>query len=392
MELSNLTAAFNKSSDAAKSSISQDGFQSQAEDRAFITAEDRPDMDPGFETKAAEDSELTPGDITDPGFDPGKSTIPNVLPRDPQSAKQTLINSGLTQEDILAIIQRDVDFSYDEKTNTFNIVSGEIKPSTMDAVRAYFDMADGKYDEANIVVGEDVTFETQLRPSLGLDGLGHYTEAVPSFAGIKCNSIDIQSQNIINGDKMFAGADADIIKVADQPNLKSANNMFNGCTASAVVLGELPEGFSGKESAESGKIYSLTYMFNGCEAIVMNSDLTDVIYDPAEQNAVQILPEIVNPHITPNPGQKINPSIPKIEIDPDNTSDSEKKMPIEKIREWIESKYKSSGEPVLFSSDNDKGSSIVDKIQDRAKQAMDALGLDGVSDPTSVEKSDVFEK
>lgn len=381
MELSNLTNAFNQSSEDAKSSTPT----TQIGQLWDIDANG--DLGPAGETDRSKwNPKSTSGDV----FEQDSEVL-----QDPQSAKQTLINSGLTQEDILAIIQKDVDFSYDEKTNTFNIASGEIKPSTMNAVCAYFDMADGKYDEANIVVGKDVTFETQIIHSIGLDGLGHYTEAVPSFGGIKCNSIDIQSQNIINGDKMFAGADADIIKIADQPNLKSANNMFNGCTSSAVVLGELPEDFSGKESAESGKIHSLTYMFTGCEAVVMNSDLTDVIYDPEEQNVVQILPEIVNPHITPDSGQKINPSVPKIEIDPDNTSDSEKKTPIEKIREWIESKYKSSGEPVLFSSDNEKGSSIVDKIQDRAKQAMDALGLDGVSDPVSVEKSDVvdyFEK
>lgn len=350
MALSSLTAAFNESSDAAKSSIS-DGFQSQAEDRAFITAEDRPDMDPGFETKAAEDSELTPGDITDP---------------------------GLTQDDILKTIQHDLDFSYDEETNTLNIVSGEIKPSTMDAVRAYFDMSDGKYDDANIVIGKDVTFKTEVI-NAGLTN-GQTTidmpmNIVPSFEGIKCNSIDIQSQNIINGDNMFAGADADIIKVADQPNLESANNMFNGCTASAVVLGELPEDFSGKEPAENGKNYSLDYMFNGCEAVVMNSDLTDVIYDPAENG-------IVNPHITPDSGHKINPSNPK--MDPENIPDSEKKTPIEKIRELIESKYNSA--------DIEKGLAVVDKIRDRAKQAMDALGIDGIFDPGSVEKSDGFEK
>lgn len=350
MALSSLTAAFNESSDAAKSSIS-DGFQSQAEDRAFITAEDRPDMDPGFETKAAEDSELIPGDITDP---------------------------GLTQDDILKTIQHDLDFSYDEETNTLNIVSGEIKPSTMDAVRAYFDMSDGKYDDANIVIGKDVTFKTEVI-NAGLTN-GQTTidmpmNIVPSFEGIKCNSIDIQSQNIINGDKMFVGVDADIIKVADQPNLESANNMFDGCSARAIVLGELPEDFSGKEPAENGKNYSLDYMFNGCEAVVMNSDLTDVIYDPAENG-------IVNPHITPDSGHKINPSNPK--MDPENIPDSEKKTPIEKIRELIESKYDSAN--------IEKGLAVLDKIQDRAKQAMDALGIDDIFDPASVEKSDCFEK
>lgn len=350
MALSSLTAAFNESSDAAKSSIS-DGFQSQAEDRAFITAEDRPDMDPGFETKAAEDSELTSGDITDP---------------------------GLTQDDILKTIQHDLDFSYDEETNTLNIVSGEIKPSTMDAVRAYFDMSDGKYDDANIVIGKDVTFKTEVI-NAGLTN-GQTTidmpmNIVPSFEGIKCNSIDIQSQNIINGDNMFVGVDADIIKVADQPNLESANNMFDGCAARAIVLGEFPEDFSGKEPAENGKNYSLDYMFNGCEAVVMNSDLTDVIYDPAENG-------IVNPHITPDSGHKINPSNPK--IDPENIPDSEKKTPIEKIRELIESKYDSAN--------IEKGLAVLDKIQDRAKQAMDALGIDGIFDPASVEKSDCFEK
>lgn len=350
MALSSLTAAFNESSDAAKSSIS-DGFQSQAEDRAFITAEDRPDMDPGFETKAAEDSELTPGDIIDP---------------------------GLTQDDILKTIQHDLDFSYDEETNTLNIVSGEIKPSTMDAVRAYFDMSDGKYDDANIVIGKDVTFKTEVI-NAGLTN-GQTTidmpmNIVPSFEGIKCNSIDIQSQNIINGDEMFVGVNADIIKVADQPNLESANNMFDGCSARAVVLGEFPEDFSGKEPAENGKNYSLDYMFNGCEAVVMNSDLTDVIYDPAENG-------IVNPHITPDSDHKINPSNPK--MDPENIPDSEKKTPIEKIRELIESKYDSAN--------IEKGLAVLDKIQDRAKQAMDALGIDGIFDPGSVEKSDCFEK
>ena len=234
------------------------------------------------------------------------------------------------------------------------------------------------------MIGEDVTFGTQIINAGLTNGNSIAANSivfVPSFAGIKCNSIDVQSQNIVNGGNMFAGAEADIIKIADQPNLKSADNMFSGCTSSAVVIGELPPVVQGN-------------IFRGCEAVVLNPDLTDVIYDPAEQNTVQILPEIVNPHIMPNPGQKIDPSIPKIEIDPDNISDSdsEKKTPIEKIREWIEGKYKASGEPVLFSSDNEKSSSIVDKIQDRAKQAMDALGIDGIFDPASVEKSDCFEK
>ena len=384
MALSNLTAAFNESSDAAKSSISDifprdpddeafitaeekpDSFHSDAEDKAFIIAEDRPNMDPGFEPKSRDDSTLIPVDTTDTGFDPDKGFIPKTPSQDSQLINQ-IFNPNLTQDEILEMIQRDVDFSYDENTNTFNITSGEVKPSTMDAVRAYFGMADGKYDEANIVVGEDVTFVTGLKPAVqALNGVGHYTEIAPSFSGIKCNSIDIQSQNIVNGDKMFAGAEADIIKIADQPNLKSADNMFNGCTSSAVVIGERPPVVQGN-------------MFRGCEAVVLNSDLTDVIYDPEAQNDSHIIPGITSPHIVPGSGDKIAPINPKIEITPNGASVSGEKTIIETIRD-------------KFDKIRESSMNFADKVQERAKQAIDALGLDDVSDPASVEKSDGFEK
>lgn len=367
MALSNLTAAFNESSDAAKSSISNI-FHSNAEDKAFIKAENRPNVDPGFELKSRDDSTLIPVDATDTGFDPDNGFIPKTFPQDSQSINQ-IFNPNLTQDEILEIIQRDVDFSYDEKTNTFNITSGEIKPSTMDAVRAYFDMADGKYDEANIVVGEDVTFGTQIINAELTNGhsiTGNPMTIAPSFDGIKCNSIDIQSQNIINGDKMFAGAEADIIKIADQPNLKSADNMFNGCTSSAVVIGEYPPVVHGN-------------IFRGCEAVVLNPDLTDVIYDPEAQNDSHIIPGITSPHIVPGSGDKIAPINPKIEITPNGASGSGEKTIIETIRD-------------KFDKIRESSMNFADKVQDRAKQAIDALGLDDVSDPASVEKSDGFEK
>lgn len=348
MELSNLTNAFSQSSGDAKNptpvtqmgqlwSIDADGNWGPA----------------GETNRVDQNSELTSSDSFEQDSE---------LSYDSQPAKQIFTNSGLTQEDILAVIQKDVDFSYDEKTNTFNIASGEIKPSTMDAIRAYFDMANGKYDEANIVVGESVTFETQITRSIGLDGSGRYTETVPSFDKIKCNSIDIQSQNIVNGDKMFAGAEANIIKIADQPNLESADNMFNGCTSSVVVIGKHPS-------------IAQDDMFRGCEAVVLNPDLTDVIYDPAEHNAVQLLPETANPHVIPDFGQKIDTSAPEIDMD----------YVVKKIREQADRKHELSEEIAP----------ILSKTQDKVKQAMDVLGLDDGSDLTSVEKSDAvdyFEK
>lgn len=179
---------------------------------------------------------------------------------------------------LLARIREDVDFSYDEETNTFNIDSGEITPATMRYVREYFDATGDEYKNFNLVVGEDVTFDN----TSGLRSLDPHTASLDriSFAGIDCNCIDIRSQNITDADFMFRNAEANIIKLADQPNLTTAHSMFDGCDARAVIMGDIP-----------AEVQSQDDMFKGCSSVVLNPDLTRVLYDPEYVADVVKVPE-----------------------------------------------------------------------------------------------------
>lgn len=135
------------------------------------------------------------------------------------------------EEKLLENIRKDVDMQYDEETKTFTISSGEIDAGTAKAISKYFQEADGKYDDANIVIGPDVSFKKDT--VLTRD---------PQFKDITCNRFEIQSQNIITADHMFRDVHAKEITVASQPGLESATGMFEGCTADFISVGEIPSG------------------------------------------------------------------------------------------------------------------------------------------------------
>lgn len=137
------------------------------------------------------------------------------------------------EEKLLESIRKDVDMQYDEETKTFTISSGEIDAGTAKAISKYFQEADGKYDDTNIVIGSDVTFKKDT--VLTRD---------PQFKDITCNRFEIQSQNIITADHMFRDVHAKEIKISDQPGLESAVGMFEGCEADSISVGEIPAGIS----------------------------------------------------------------------------------------------------------------------------------------------------
>lgn len=137
------------------------------------------------------------------------------------------------EEKLLENIRKDVDMQYDEETKTFTISSGEIDAGTAKAISKYFHETDGKYDDANIVIGSDITFKKDT--ILTRD---------PQFKDITCNRFEIQSQNIITADHMFRDVHAKEITVADQPGLESATGMFEGCEADSISVGEIPAGIS----------------------------------------------------------------------------------------------------------------------------------------------------
>lgn len=123
-------------------------------------------------------------------------------------------------------VNEDVSLSYDEATNTFKIDAGKIDPGTMSAFKDYLEEADGKYDEANIVIGPDVEFDQ--------GNLKHIN------FGFKCKSLDIQSQNITDANSMFENAEIETITLADQPGLSDVNDMFKDCAAKEVTIGAIP--------------------------------------------------------------------------------------------------------------------------------------------------------
>lgn len=175
------------------------------------------------------------------------------------------------KDKMLAELQKDVNFSYDEETKTMTISGGEMDQHTMDALRAYMDLSDGEFDDANIIIGQDVTFGNSIEKGLH----GKYSVTGPVFGDIKCKSIDIQSQNITNADRMFAETQADIIKVADQPNLESADSMFSNSNAKMISIGEFPDSI--KDSAAT---------FIHCYAVVMNKEGTEILHDGSSNRPI----------------------------------------------------------------------------------------------------------
>ena len=238
MSLSSMSAAFGQSSQSTK-------------EESTVNA--KPWMSPELQETFLEPVVTEPE--TDVATEP-EVDIPDGMKHDPAM-----------KEAMLADIQKDVTFAYDEETKTMTISGGEISQHTLDVLRGYMEMSDGEFDDANIVVGQDVTF----RNSFKKDVRGEYCAAGPTFGDIKCKSIDIQSQNITNAYCMFASTKADIIKVADQPNLETAASMFSDCEAKFVSIGEFPE-------SVYGNVFNP--VFRGCSSIVVSKDRTGVIYSP----------------------------------------------------------------------------------------------------------------
>lgn len=141
--------------------------------------------------------------------------------------------SNEKEEKLLESIRKDVDIQYDEGTKTFTISSGEMDAGTAKAISKYFHESDGKYDDANIVIGPDVSFKKDTVLTRDLQ-----------FKDITCNRFEIQSQNIITADHMFRDVHAREIKISDQLGLESAADMFEGCEADSISVGEIPAGIS----------------------------------------------------------------------------------------------------------------------------------------------------
>ena len=66
------------------------------------------------------------------------------------------------------------------------------------------------------------------------------TPDYPDFKGMSFGKLEIQSQDILNADRMFAGVSADEIVLADQPNLESADSMFGFAQVDNISIGKLP--------------------------------------------------------------------------------------------------------------------------------------------------------
>lgn len=254
MSLSSMSAAFGQSSQNAKeeSTVNAKPWMNPELQETFLEP-----VATEPETDVATEPEV---DIPDGiGVVPGQSIV------DPSRPVQE--HDPAMKEAMLAEIQNDVTFAYDAETKTMTISDGEISQHTLDVLRGYMELSDGEFDDASIVVGQDVTFKNSFEK----DVRGEYYVAGPTFGDIKCKSIDIQSQNITNAYCMFASTKADTIKVADQPNLETAASMFSDCEAKLVSIGEFPE------SVYGGVVNPV---FRGCSSIVVSKDMTDVIYSP----------------------------------------------------------------------------------------------------------------
>lgn len=281
------------------------------------------------------------------GVVPGQSIVDPFRPAQDPAMKETM----------LAELQKDVTFAYDEETKTMTISGGEISQHTLDALRAYTDLSDGEFDDANIVIGQDVTF----RNSVEKDALGRYSVTAPTFGNIKCKSIDVQSQNITNGDHMFEGTQASIIKVADQPNLESADCMFSDSAAKLISIGEFPDAVMNPEDV-------VCNVFVGCDSVVVNKDMTDIKYAPSTSHFYKTDADIMV-YPQKNEGDKIQtdkqPEPDHMIVGPD---------------------YKTGRESSVYLRQEGFGEDHSDRTADRVQQAENALGVTVGQMSTSQEK------
>lgn len=280
------------------------------------------------------------------GVVPGQSIVDSFRPTQDPAMKEAM----------LAEIQKDVTFAYDEETKTMTISGGEVSQHTLDALRAYTDLSDGEFDDANIVIGQDVTF----RNSVEKDALGRYSVTAPTFGNIKCKSIDVQSQNITNGDHMFEGTCASIIKVADQPNLESADCMFSDSSAKLISIGEFPDAVMNPEGV-------VCTVFVGCDSVVVNKDMTDIKYAPSTSHFYKTDADTM---VYPQKNEEDKIQTNK-EPEPDYSV--------------VGPDYATGRESSVYLRQNGFGENNTDRTVDRAQQAENELGV-------TVGQTDVFQE
>lgn len=341
MSLSSMSAAFGQSSQSTReeSAVNAKPWMNPELQETF--------MEPVVtepETDIATEPEV---DIPDGiGVVPGQSVVD--LSRSAQDSAM--------KDAMLAVIQKDVDFAYDEETKTMTISGGEISQYTLDVLRGYMELSDGEFNDANIVIGQDVTF----RNSVEKDALGRYSVTAPTFGNIKCNSIDVQSQNITNGDHMFEGTCASIIKVADQPNLESADCMFSDSAAKLISIGEFPDAVMHPEDV-------VRTVFVGCDSVVVNKDMTDIKYAPSTSHLYKDDADIV--------------------VRPQKNEEDKIQTNKEPDYSVVGHDYATGRESSVYLRRDGFGENHMDRTTNRVQQAESALGVTVGQMSTSQEKS-----
>lgn len=173
-----------------------------------------------------------------------REELQSHLPSEALTGKDT----NTEEARLLEQIRQDVDIQIDAENKEVIIDSGALTDETTDALRKYLALK-GETDEAwktpDLTVGKDVTFESSYDESQSVVNFDHrrdfLSDSYPDFAGMNFGKLEIQSQNITNGNYMFAGVSADEIVVADQPNLESADNMFSFAQADNISIGKIPD-------------------------------------------------------------------------------------------------------------------------------------------------------
>lgn len=149
-------------------------------------------------------------------------------------------DANKTEMRLLEQIKKDVDIQIDSENKEIIISSGELTDETTDALREYLALK-GNTDEAwktpDLMVEEGVHFHASTDETLVVGATPDY----PDFAGMRFGKLEIQSQDILNADCMFAGVSADEIVLADQPNLESADSMFGFTHVDNISIGKLPD-------------------------------------------------------------------------------------------------------------------------------------------------------
>ena len=167
-----------------------------------------------------------------------------TLRKEPQSRSSSDLPSNLPsvedlENNLLERIRQDVDIQIDDENKEIIINSGALTDETTDALREYLALK-GNADEAwktpDLMIEEGVHFHASTDETLVVGATPDY----PDFKGMSFGKLEIQSQDILNADRMFAGVSADEIVLADQPNLESADSMFGFAQVDNISIGKLP--------------------------------------------------------------------------------------------------------------------------------------------------------